>query len=184
MKKRLPEIMEDMRQALLGRKKGHRWGESASEAYSAAMGGIKDFSGDTLTKTAQRFNEALPYIERAGYDVTEIEVGLGLSPKIVPHLRLRELISDEKQATLLSETRDKTLINTILSSLFRASGTRKKLRFNRFHFTDLELELSILPTVVLKFKPNENHGNDPAMLEDQNLPSSEQPPVVTDTAAS
>ncbi|WP_262691256.1 hypothetical protein [Kordiimonas aestuarii] len=166
MKKRLPDIMEEMRQALLGRKKDHRWGTSASEAYSAAVGGIKDFSGDTLTKTAQRFNEALPYIERAGYEVTEIEVGLGLSPKIVPHLRLRELISDEAQTALLAETRDKKLINTILGSLFRASSTRKKLKFNRFHFTDLELELSILPTVVLKFKPNENHRGDPALLED------------------
>ena len=175
MKKRLPEVLEDMRLAMLGRKKDHRWGESASEAYSAAVGGIKDFSGDTLSKTAQRFNEAMPYIERAGYDVTEIEVGLGLSPKIVPHLRLRELIDDEEQLALMEETRDKKLINTILSSLFRAASTRKKLKFNRFHFTDLELELSILPTVVLKFKPNENHRGDPALEDSSNLPATVEP---------
>lgn len=166
MKKKLPEIMEDMRQALLGRKKGHSWSTSASDAYSATVDGIKGFSSDTLSKTAQRFNEALPYIERAGYDVTEIEVGLGLSPKVVPHLRLRELISDDEERALLFETREKKLVNTILSSLFRASSTRKNLKFNKFHFTDIELELSILPTVVLKFKPNDAHQPVPDIEEE------------------
>jgi hypothetical protein len=154
MTRRLPDIFEDMRQALLGRNEDHSWKASSKEAYQATVGGIKDFSGDTLSKTAERFNEALPYIERAGYDVTEVEVGLGLSPKVVPHLRIRELISEEEQLALIEETRNKKLVNTILTSLFRASAAHSKLKFNKFHFSDMELELSILPTVVLKFRPN------------------------------
>ncbi|NVJ69879.1 MAG: hypothetical protein HWE08_05965 [Alphaproteobacteria bacterium] len=172
MAKRLPDILEEMRQALLGRRPGHSWSSSASDVYSATLGGLKNFSGDTLSKTAQSFNEALPYIERAGYEVTEIEVGLGLDPKIVPHLRLREMISDEEQVILLEETRKKKLINTILSSLFRASAARSKLKFRRFHFSSIELELSILPTVVLKFSPNEKEAvgqteNLPEIIEDK-----------------
>lgn len=154
MNRRLPEILEDVRQKILGRESTATWSENATSAYSATVEGLKEFSGDTLGKTAARFNEALPYIERAGYVVTEIEVGLGLSPKVVPHLRLHEQISDEEKAALLDETQDKKLVNTILSSLFRASAARSKLNFNKFHFSDIELELSILPTVVLKFKPN------------------------------
>jgi len=154
MAKRLPEILDDMRLALLGRKKMDSWTTSGKDAYQATVGGIKDFSGDTLAKTAERFNEALPYIERAGFDVTEIEVGLGLSPKVAPHLKIRELISEEEQNLLLEETSDRKLINTILSSLFRAIAAHKKLKFKKFHFSDMELELSILPTVVLKFRPN------------------------------
>jgi len=172
MNKRLPDILEDMRQALLGRKQQHNWKESGKDAYAATVGGIKGFSGDTLTKTAQRFNEALPYIERAGYDVTEVEVGLGLSPKVVPHLKIRELISEEEQWALLEETREKKLVNTILSSLFKASAAHSKLKFKSFHFSDMELELSILPTVVLKFRPNDettasNDDTLPAELSDQ-----------------
>lgn len=154
MNRRLPEIFEDVRQKLLGGESTATWSENASSAYSATVEGLKEFSGDTLGKTAARFNEALPYIERAGYVVTEIEVGLGLSPKVVPHLRLHEQISEEEKAALLEETHDKKLVNTILGSLFRASAARSKLNFNKFHFSDIELELSILPTVVLKFKPN------------------------------
>jgi hypothetical protein len=154
MAKNLPEILDDMRLAILGRKKMHSWKESGKDAYQATVGGIKDFGGDTLSKTAQRFNEALPFIERAGYVVTEIEVGLGLSPKLVSHLRMRELISDGEQAALLAETNDRKLVNTILASLFRASAAREKLNFKKFRFSDIELELSILPTVVLKFRPS------------------------------
>lgn len=167
MAKRLPDIFEDMRQALLGRKENHSWAESGKDAYDATVGGLKDFSGDTLSKTAQRFNDALPYIERAGYDVTEIEVGLGLSPKLVPHLKIRELISQEEQDALIEETRDKKLVNTVLTSLFKASAAHSKLKFNKFHFSDMELELSILPTVVLKFRPNEQAEN-----------TEEQPPTL------
>lgn len=167
MAKKLPEVLEDMRQALLGRKPGHKWTTSASDVYGATIGELKTLSGDTLSKTAQRFNEALPYIERAGFDVTEIEVGMGLDPKIVPHLHMRELISKDEQEKLLLETKSKTLINTILSSLFRASAARSKLNFKRFHFTEIELELSILPTVVLKFKPNEGTG----IVAEETLPA-------------
>lgn len=160
MNRRLPDILEDMRRKLLGRESTATWSENASSAYSATVEGLKEFSGDTLGKTAARFNEALPYIERAGYEVTELEVGLGLSPKVVPHLRLKELIDDDAKLALLEETKDKRLVNTILGSLFRASAARSKLNFNKFHFSDIELELSILPTVVLKFKPNETHQTD------------------------
>jgi hypothetical protein len=176
MARRLPEIMRDMQDAVMGRKPGHSWATSASEVFEATVGGLKTFSGDTLSKTAQTFNEALPYIERAGFDVTEIEVGMGLDPKIVPHLTLREIITDEEKAALLAETQDRRLINTILSSLFRASAARSKLNFRHFQFDSLELELSILPTVVLKFRPVEK----PPELPDENtvlatgaLPSSQ-----------
>ncbi len=153
MAKKFSEVMEEMRDAVLGRKKNHDWGGSATDALDATVQGVKGFGGDTLSKTAARFNEATPYIIRAGYDVVEIEVGLGLSPKIVAHLELRELISDEARAELLLEVDDKRIISTILNTLFRASAARRRLSFKRFHFTHLELELSILPTVVLKFKP-------------------------------
>jgi len=173
MAKRLPEIFEDIRQKLIGGESTQTWSENASSAYSATVGGLKEFSGDALSKTAARFNEALPYIERAGYDVTEIEVGLGLSPKVVPHLRLRQLIDEQEKLELLEETKDKKLVNTILSSLFRASAARSKLNFKKFHFSNIELELSILPTVVLKFRPNEEAQ--PDMLEDTNQDTLDAP---------
>jgi hypothetical protein len=155
MAKRLPDYFEDIRQAFFGKSSQMNIQESAVQAYGTMARELKNLGGDTLSKTAQQFNEALPYIERAGYDVTEVEVALGLSPKVVPHLRLRELIEEDQQQALLEETQGKTLINTILSSLFRASAARRKLNFKRFHFEEIELEIGIIPGVVLKFRPND-----------------------------
>ena len=90
---------------------------------------------------------------------TEVEVGLGLSPKVVPHLRIREHLSEEEQFMLLEETRERKLVNTILTSLFKASAAHKKLNFKKFSFSDMELELSILPSVVLKFRPKTEMGD-------------------------
>lgn len=183
MAKRLPEILEDMRQAFMGRKAGYGWKQGAADAYGATVNEIKDISGNTLGTTAEKFNAALPYIERAGYRVTEIEVGLGLSPKLVAHLKLEEVISEAEQQSLLSETTNKKLVNTILGTLFKATTARTKLKFRRFHFTHLELELSILPTVILKFRPNadagsiEHGGEDPALAAPRDgHPASEDTP--------
>ena len=46
------------------------------------------------------------------------------------------------------------LTNTILNSLFKAADTHKKMKFKAFTFTHMELELSILPMVSLKFSPH------------------------------
>ncbi len=164
--KKLPEILEEARAALLGRKAGHRWSDSASEAYSATLEGLKDFSGDTLGKTADSFNETLPYIQRAGYRVLEIEVGLGLSPKLTAHLELVDVLEAEERQSLMAEVEGRKLIKTILTALFRAADARKRLEFRQFHFAMLELELSILPTVTLKFRPNGPDALAPPLAED------------------
>ncbi len=174
MLKRLPDILEDMRQALLGRgvtdtgsaetdsaskgmvSIGKSLSQKSGEAYRKAKDGLKGFGTDTLKRTAQEFNNALPYIERAGYEVTAIEVGLGISPRIISELKLCRTIDDAEKQALLEEVRGETLKHTILSALFSASSVRDKLKFNRFHFAALELEVSVLPVVSLRFMPDKN----------------------------
>ncbi|MFC3053317.1 hypothetical protein [Kordiimonas pumila] len=150
---KLTDIYDELRDIVMG-PAPKTWAQNARLTYSKLLNGLKGYSGDTLRKTTQSFNEAIPYIERAGYDITEIEVGIGLSPRITPHLRLREIIDDEERMAILHEVRGKRLVHTILVSLFRATSARKNLNFQQFYFSDLEMELSLLPTVILKFKPN------------------------------
>ena len=180
MAKRLPEIFADMRDAIMGRKKDHSWSESSGAAVNAAYNEIKGFGGETLVKTSERFNNALPYIEKAGFRVIEIEVGLGLSPKVTAHLYMDELLSEQDQSALLVETEDKKLINTVLSSLFKASAARKKLNFRSFHFSMIELELSLLPSVMLKFRPNSEGTNQALIAESEALDTAYQKTVSTE----
>ena len=183
MVKRFPEIFEDVRSALLGRKPDHQWSESATDAYHATVSGVKNIGGDTLNRASTTLNDALPFIDRAGYDVTEIEVGFGIPPKLVAHLKVRDQIDEKEEDALLAETQDKTLVNTILSSLFKASSARRNLKFKHFQFSSLELEVSLLPSVTLKFYPDspnvhpdntevtviEHHPTDQNPEQDQNV---------------
>lgn len=150
----IPDFFEKIRQSISGTENTSTWSETATNVYSSTVEGLKGYGGDALDKTAQNFNEALPYIERAGFAVTEIEVGIGISPKVVPHLRMVKAISVREREALLEEVIEKKLIHTILTSLFSATAARKRLKFNRYHFTEIEMELSVLPSVTLKFKPN------------------------------
>lgn len=165
----LPDLFEKIRQSFLGADKTTNWSKTATGVYSSTVEGLRGYGGDALTKTAQSFNEALPYIERAGFSVTEIEVGIGISPKIVPHLRMVKAISARDRELLLDEVIEKRLIHTILTSLFSATVARKRLKFKQYHFTELEMELSVLPSVTLKFKPNHTRlepENSSALLEE------------------
>jgi len=153
MARKLSEILEEMANAFRGSKTRQEWAGSTKEAAQATMTGLRGFGAETLTSTAEKFNQALPYIERAGYDVTEIQVGIGLSPRLIADLRVREQISEEARAELLGEVAERRLISTILSSLFKAADAREKLQFKKFQFASLELELSIMPVVSLRFLP-------------------------------
>lgn len=154
MAKKISETLKEAGAALIGRRQGHSWRQTADEVLSTTTNGLKGLGAGTLTGTADRFNAILPYLERAGFEVIELEVGIGLSPKVNAHLEMVRDISDEEKLLLLTEVAEKKLTQTVLSSLFKAVEARQKLRFKKFHFTHIELELSILPAVMLKFRPD------------------------------
>lgn len=176
--KRLRDHLEDLTKALSGWSKrdwtGDEWkaadwqGGSETGSFQPApdwrgrlsgvlqksYNSVKGVGGETLTKSAKALEEAIPFLERAGYDVTLIEVGVGFSPKVSAHLRFREAISEQERSDILADAGDRAMVMTILNALFSAASAREKLSFSNFHFTHIELELSILPTVILKFLPD------------------------------
>lgn len=165
MAKKFADTLKEAGAALMGRKAGHDWRQAAGEVYSSTTEGLKGIGAGTLTGTADKFNEILPYLERAGFTVTELEVGIGLSPKVNAHLEMINDISEEEKIMIMTEVTGRKLISAVLSSLFKAVEAREKLKFNKFHFTHIELELSILPTVMLKFRPNHQGDNPEDSIE-------------------
>ena len=156
MAKRFQDHLNDLGAALTtwGKDSWPGFRDGLKKGLAEVTQSAKGAGGETLTRSAKTLEEAIPFLERAGYDVTLIEVGVGFSPKVSAHLRFREGISEEERHQILDDARERQMVSTILNALFSASAARDKLRFSNFHFTHIELELSVLPTVILKFLPN------------------------------
>ena len=94
----------------------------------------------------------------AGYELTEFEVELGVTPKLIPHFRhvhrsgedvdrARELVRGNKLGSLL------------LSGLLKAGEVHKQINVAGFCFSHIEIELGLIPSVRLQYK---NDGSEVA----------------------
>lgn len=121
--------------------------------YDEAIDQIRGYGSQKLEEIVERFDSALPFIERAGFSVTEIEVELGVNPKLIPHVQAEDVIADEERALLMEEVAGRRLTATILSSLFRAADFGRRIDFTGYRFFEIEVEVGVIPSVKVKFMP-------------------------------
>ncbi len=97
------------------------------------------------------FQQALPAIKSAGYEMTEFEVELGVTPKLIPHFRhAAKSLEDVDAARAM--LKDNKLGMMILVALLKAGDVHKQIRVAGFGFTHIEIELGLIPSVRLQYK--------------------------------
>ena len=112
---------------------------------------LKEIGINKINEVFGELNSATLIIEEAGYELTEIEVHIGFPLGITPHFVLKDNISDDKKAHLLNITKDRKVINSVLSTLFNISELQKKVSFRQFKFYEVEITLGMPPEVNIKF---------------------------------
>ncbi len=130
-------------------------GAQAKAWVSGAVGQITGYGADKLEETAERLNGVLPYIERAGFRVTEIEVNMGVTPAVIPHVRVYDVLPKAERPALMAELKGRTFATGILNSLFRAADFDKRIDLKGFDFFEIEIELGIIPSITVKYMPCE-----------------------------
>jgi hypothetical protein len=113
---------------------------------------ITDFGHKKIKILIDELHEDLPIFERAGYKLHNLEVELGLSPKLIPYFKIEKHISEEEQKALLDEVKQKRIVHALLSSLFKSAYLQKVLRIGGLEFFGLKVELAAVPTVHLLFR--------------------------------
>jgi hypothetical protein len=127
-------------------------GETAmAEGFAEAEHKITDAGHRKIKEMLDELNSDLPIFEKAGYKLHSLEVEVGISPKLIPHFRVCEHITEEEQKAILEEVRHKRILHALLSSLFKSSYLKKVLRVGNLDFHGLRIELSAVPTVRLQF---------------------------------
>jgi hypothetical protein len=97
------------------------------------------------------FQQALPAIKSAGYEMTEFEVELGVTPKLIPHFR-HAAKSAEDVETARAMLKDNKIGMMILMALLKAGDVHRQIKVAGFGFTHIEIELGLIPSVRLQYK--------------------------------
>ncbi len=128
-----------------------------------SVDGVKNQAGDLkgyvegkIREYTTELNELIPSINAMGYEIKEIEIEVGISPKLIPHFAKVKDVSEEITQSELDKYKDKKLSIFILSSLVKASSMRDIINIGTLKFTEVELELSVIPAVKMKFLPHKS----------------------------
>lgn len=123
----------------------------AKTAATDTFAGLKELGSAKLQELIASFQQALPAIKTAGYELTEFEIELGVPPKLIPHFRYAaKSAADIERAR--DAVRDNKLGGLILNGLLKAGDVHKQIRVAGYCFSHVEIELGLIPSVRLQYK--------------------------------
>jgi hypothetical protein len=175
-----------MNAALSPEQQSLAWDQAKGFAAATAdkLSEFKDLGSEKLQALIASFEQALPAIQTAGYELTEFEVELGVTPKLIPHFKHTPK-DPEVVARARELVRDNALGALILNGLLKAGEVHRQIDVAGFCFSHIEIELGLIPSVRLQYK---NDGSGAPRPDGQLLlpsvpatPAAELPPT-TDAA--
>lgn len=113
--------------------------------------GLKDAAGDKIKEMVNEINSNLPAIKETGYEINELEIVLGLPPAIIPHFYKVSDVSNEKIEEILKANEGKKILTSIIKGLSQANKLQESVKVGNLKFKEVEIELSVPPSVNLKF---------------------------------
>lgn len=139
-------------------KVGKSVGETTAGIARSASATIATASADAVKALVRNINEALPFVERAGYRVAEIELGLSVPPKVVMHLILDDEVSDEVRAALLKDAEGKWFTRQLIERLHNVRQIQRATNFVGMAFDEIEVEIALIPSVILHYRKSHGAG--------------------------
>lgn len=115
---------------------------------------LKALGEEKLSETMAAFVAALPHLRRAGYELREFEVELGVNPKLIPHFVHVEAAPGDVAAARTALEANK-LGASMLSVLIRAGEAHKQIKVPGFHSAHMEIEVGLIPAVRLRFRADD-----------------------------
>ncbi|HIG92548.1 MAG TPA: hypothetical protein EYQ77_09095 [Methylococcaceae bacterium] len=116
---------------------------SAKDASSKGM--------DLIQKAAIQANEALPVLKHNGYNLTSLEIGVGLPPSITAAFSFEVELTEEMEASMLAELENNKIGTMFVKGLSQANKLQKNIAIDNLKYDEVEIEASIPPSVTLIF---------------------------------
>jgi hypothetical protein len=106
---------------------------------------------EKIQELVTSFQQALPALTSAGYELTEFEVELGVTPKLIPHFRHASRSTEDVDAAR-EMLKDNKLGQLLLGALLKAGDVHKQIKVAGFGFSHIEIEMGLIPSVRLQYK--------------------------------
>ena len=118
---------------------------------SSKLSELTALGGEKLQELVLSFQQAQPALVSAGYELTEFEIELGVTPKLIPHFRHAPR-SVEDVGAAREMLRDNKLGQMMLGALLKAGDVHKQINVAGFGFSHIEIELGLIPSIRLQYK--------------------------------
>jgi hypothetical protein len=105
-------------------------------------------------KALAEANTLLDLLQKAGYEISEMEVILSLPPTMTIHMNTSLAAADgeDKLKSVLQDSKDNRFVSAILTSLMQANKFRGGMKVQSLELKDVKIVLSKLPKITLEWK--------------------------------
>ena len=116
------------------------------------VGDPSDKVGDAILAVINDLNDTLPHLAKAGYTMNELEIEVGVLPKLIPHFTVDKMPVENTEQSL-TDLEGNTVGYALFKALLKATDLQKKIVIDGMSFTRIEIELGLVPVVRLSYKP-------------------------------
>ena len=121
------------------------------EKISSVLDESQDIASEKIFALIEDFNQSLPILSKAGYELEELELELGIPPKLIPHFKYEET-KDSDAELALNELQGNGLGTNLMKALLKAGQFQRKIKLKDMKFSHVEIELSVIPAVRLSYR--------------------------------
>ena len=112
------------------------------------LSNLKDTGVEKVKSTLKDFENALPIIKKAGYNLNELNVGVGLPPSIIASFSIKN-VSEKEYDAALNEIDSNKVGKAVLNALNSASKMKEKLEIKSMTMNEIHVEIGLIPKVNL-----------------------------------
>jgi len=117
-----------------------------------AKAAIQDAGAQKAVELLGDINTVLQVLPDAGYEVGELEVELGVTPKVTIDLRIGRAVNEDKLKDILAANQNNKMLAAVLSTLMHASKFQDAVSVETIELQNVKVILSTPPNVALQWK--------------------------------
>lgn len=114
------------------------------------LSSLKDAGIEKVKSTLKDFENALPIIKKAGYNLNELNIAVGVPPSITATFNIKNVSDDEHKAAI-DEIDSNKVGKAVLNALIGATKMKEKLEIRSMTMNEIHVEIGLIPKVNLVY---------------------------------